>query len=268
MKKVSLILTTALAMLSVASCGFDPAKDTAKFLDDALAAVNDHDDAKAAEGLNDFASKLDGLSPEDEKAFFEAYWSYRENYGEGNYGSQTEFDALMERTLFAADVPSTATFLSELLNGAWEAEHENGFRNLALIFERQCYNGDHDRQLAMRDKREAWVKSMQKKEESKKAEEPAPEPEAVEEESFSPTSYANSVMEAFYRAAAAADFEEYCGIDYGCGEADWFTEAQWEEYCQAEEAWKKANPQKWAVIRAYRKALIADGNALCIIDVD
>ena len=266
MKRITTILATALTVLSVASCGFNPAKDTGKFLDKALAAVEDGDKAKAGEKLNDFASKLDGIDAAEAKAFFETYWSYRNDYSDGPF----TFDSIMDQVLSAGDVNATASFLSELLNGAYEAQDESGFSNLVTLFERQCYNGAQDRQLKMREKREAWMESLRKKEESKQAE-PAPEPEPEPEftmSGFSPSQYAIDILEAFYRAAAAKDLEAYCEVDYGCGEPAALTDAQWEEYDRAEADWKKANPEKWAVIRAYRQALIADGMALCVVDVD
>lgn len=270
MKRITTILATALTVLSVASCGFDPAKDTGKFLDKAIAAVNDGDKAKAGEKLNDFASKLDGIDAADAKAFFEAYWSYRENYSDGSYGSHIEFDNVLEDVLFASDADAAAAFLGELLNGAYETQDETAFSNISILYERQCYNGDHDRQLKMREKREAWFESLRAREEAKRAE-PAPEPEAEPEvamSGFSASQYAIDIMEAFYRAAAAEDLEAYCEVDFECGEPAALTEAQWEEYAKAEADWKKANPEKWAVIRAYRQALIADGMALTITSLD
>lgn len=280
MKRFTTILATVLTVLSVASCGFNPAKDTGKFLDKAFAAFEDGDKARAGEKLNDFAAKLDGLDAADAKAFFETYWSYRESYGDSSYGSRIEFDNIMEGVLFAGDVNATATFLSELLNGAYESQNQNGFSSLVTLFERQCYNGDHDRQLKMREKHEAWAEALNAKEQARlQAETNAMVEQAnalndagVEQtaafESGEVGTMAVAYLEAFYRAAAAGDTDAYCETDFECGEMGTFSEEEWKEYAEAEMAWKAANPEKWAVIRSFRQGLIDSGYALSILDMD
>ena len=272
MKAATTLLMSALVAFCAVSCSFDPAKDTAKYLDKAFSSLDEGDAAAAGKQLDKLAGKLDGLDAAEQQAFFEAFWVYRENYQEGDYGSHVTFDNEMEEMLHAAEVPSVGTILTTLLEGAYSAKDEQGFKQVATLFEIMCYNGDHDRQLALRDKREAWFAAKRAEEEAAErtyvpSEEPAEE-EPAQDAGISPAEYAHSVMEAFYKAAAAQDFDEYCGIDYECGEADWFTPEQWEAYSKAEAAWKQANPEKWAVIRAYRQALIADGNALSVLDLE
>ena len=268
MKAATTLLMSALVAFCAVSCSFDPAKDTAKYLDKAFSSLDEGDAAAAGKQLDKLAGKLDGLDAAEQQAFFEAFWVYRENYQEGDYASHLTFDNEMEKMLHAAEVPSVGTILTTLLEGAYSAKDEQGFKQVATLFEIMCYNGDHDRQLALRDKREAWFAAKRAEEE---AAEPAPEPEPEPEftmSGFSPSQYAIDILEAFYRAAAAKDLEAYCEVDYECGEPAALTDAQWEEYDKAEADWKQANPEKWAVIRAYRQALIADGNALSVLDLE
>lgn len=85
---------------------------------------------------------------------------------------------------------------------------------------------------------------------------------------YFPEAAAIDFQEAFYDAIVTNDMEKYDGVDYGCGEFDAYDGTDWNYYNRAYELWKVLNPQKWAVIRDFRKQKIKEGHLLVIVDTE
>lgn len=89
-----------------------------------------------------------------------------------------------------------------------------------------------------------------------------------ERDYYFPENMAVQMQEAFYNAIVSDDMEEYYGIDYGFGEMELDSEDDWNYFNKAYELWKSIYPDKWKVIKDFRKQKMQEGNLLCAIDVD
>lgn len=165
-----------------------------------------------------------------------------------------EFLQTFYATLRRGDAAEGA-YLSNFLYDVAEAEHDPKLAAFSNELRDVCYYYDHypaEERKAAREIIDAW-KANKKAEAEKRS---------------TPEYIAADIMEAFYKAAAADNFEDYSEVDYGAGEMDGFTEEEWKRYTKAEQQWKKDNAKKWKVIKEYRKKKIDEGFALCIIDMD
>ncbi len=85
---------------------------------------------------------------------------------------------------------------------------------------------------------------------------------------FTPAGMAVDFQEEFYKAIVDNDMEAYNGCDYGFGEFEFGESYEWAQFNKAYDLWKMAYPEKWEVIKAFRKQKIEEKYALCALDVE
>lgn len=83
-----------------------------------------------------------------------------------------------------------------------------------------------------------------------------------------PENWAFYYQDGFYNAIINNNLEEYDGLDYQYGEMDGFDKNEWVHFGQAYDLWKQIYPDKWKVIKEYRKGQIDKGYALVTLDMD
>lgn len=192
----------------------------------------------------DFRNFYSKLKEEDYAAFVSGYNEYADN----------EFRMKFYTIISIGDAVEAAYFTTFLYDVA-EKEQDYSLAKEAKELSEVCYYCDNyavEDKKAARDIIDAWKAGKI----------------AEAERRSSPEYRAEVIMEAFYKAVVAQDFDAYCEIDYEAGEMDGFTDDEWERYNTAEQQWKKENAKKWKAIKQYRQKKISEGCAFSITDID
>ncbi len=192
----------------------------------------------------DFRNFYSKLGDEDYAAFLSGYNEYADN----------EFKMRLYSIIGMGDAVEAAYFTTFLYDLA-EKEQDYSLAKEAKELSEVCYYCDNysaEDKKAARDIIDAWKAG-------KKAE---------AERRSSPEYRAEKIMEAFYKAVVAQDFDAYCEVDYEAGEIDGFTDDEWKRYNAAEQQWKKENAKKWKAIKQYRQKKISEGCVFSITDID